>query len=301
MTRLTTALTVLIVGLVAGCASTPPISVSNTQANGQVKSMNSASGFTISKDGTQIAYEAHGDGPLTLILIHGWACDRTYWDAQIEPLSADFRVITLDLAGHGESGDSRDDWSMAAFGEDVAAVAAALDATDVVLVGHSMGGPVMLEAAQRMGNRVRALVGVDTLKDPDAAITADQADELWAAFEANFSASVEGYVRSAFFLPTSDPSIVERISKDMAAAPAANAVSAGKGLSVYDRRRALHALQHLPLTLINAPVPPTLSANYTSVHENMTLIVMDQAGHFPMQEVPELFNRILKNTALKTP
>ncbi|MFK7888780.1 MAG: alpha/beta fold hydrolase [Gammaproteobacteria bacterium] len=258
-------------------------------------------GTVASADGTQIVYETHGRGPFTLLLIHGWTCDRSYWRKQIEPLSADFQVITVDLAGHGESSAARTQWTMAAFGEDVAAVANKLDARNVVIVGHSMGGPVMLEAARRMPQRVRALVGVDTLKNPDEAITPEQADELWGAFAGNFSAAVEGFVRRQFFLPQSDPAIVNQIATDMAAAPPALSIAAGKNLSVYDRRAALEAVAHLPLTLINAPIPPTQPDKYHSVHDNMTLIVMDQAGHFPMQEVPNLFNKILKNTVLKTP
>lgn len=287
--------------LVIGCSSQAPQGVSGSTSNTKIASMTNISGVALSKDGTKIAYESRGAGPLTLMLIHGWSCDRTYWDAQVGPLSSYFQIITLDLAGHGESGSARTDWTMAAFGEDVAAVAHALDANDVVLVGHSMGGPVMLEAALRMGDRVRALVGVDTLKDPAAVLTPQQADDLWSAFETNFSASVEEFVRSQFFLPTSDPVIVDRIASDMAAAPVATAISAGKGLSVHDWRDVLRQLQHLPLTLINAPLPPTLTENYKDAHDNMTLIVMDQTGHFPMQEVPELFNQLLKNTALKAP
>ena len=97
----------------------------------------------ISYDGTQVAYEVFGVGPQTLVFVHGWSCDRSYWNAQIEPLSRNYQVVTLDLAGHGESGLSRNSWTIAGFGSDVAAVVTDLDTDCVVLIGHSMGGDVI--------------------------------------------------------------------------------------------------------------------------------------------------------------
>jgi DNA-binding transcriptional LysR family regulator len=54
-----------------------------------------------SADGVPIAYEVHGQGSPALVLVHGWSCDRSYWQGQVEPLSRHYQVITLDLAGHG--------------------------------------------------------------------------------------------------------------------------------------------------------------------------------------------------------
>jgi len=98
-----------------------------------------------------------------VVLIHGWSCDSSYWEAQLPSLRSRYRVVTLDLAGHGGSSADRKDWSMRAFGEDVRRVVEAVDAhSPLVLVGHSMGGPVAVEAARQLGSRVRAVIGVDT-------------------------------------------------------------------------------------------------------------------------------------------
>ena len=91
------------------------------------------------------------------MLVHGWSCDRTYWNAQLESLSRDFTVVTVDLAGHGESGCGREASSIAAFGSDVALVVTLNGLEDVVLVGHSMGGDIILEAAGRLSPRVGGL------------------------------------------------------------------------------------------------------------------------------------------------
>jgi len=99
----------------------------------------------------------------TVILVHGWSCDSTYWSEQLPALRRHFDVITIDLAGHGKTPATRADFSMASFGRDVAEVVAQLPASQpIVLVGHSMGGPVAVEAALLLGERVRGVIGVDT-------------------------------------------------------------------------------------------------------------------------------------------
>ena len=93
-----------------------------------------------SADGTAIVYESFGSGEPALVLVHGWTNNRTFWRPHVEALARSHRVVTLDLAGFGDSGASRSDWTMELFGEDVAAVVRALPESDIVAVGFSMGG-----------------------------------------------------------------------------------------------------------------------------------------------------------------
>ncbi len=95
---------------------------------------------TPSKDGTSISYEIYGKGEPALLFVHGWSCDARYWHAQLSHFSRNHRVITLDLAGHGHSGTTRSKYTMLAFGEDVRAVAKATGSSNLILIGHSMGG-----------------------------------------------------------------------------------------------------------------------------------------------------------------
>ena len=116
-----------------------------------------------SKDGTLISHEIFGSGEPTLVFVHGWSCDGRYWRAQIPVFSKKYRVVVLDLAGHGQSGMSREKYTMASFGEDVRAVTESMGSQQVILIGHSMGGSVIAEAARLMPHRVIGLIGVDTL------------------------------------------------------------------------------------------------------------------------------------------
>ena len=124
-------------------------------------------GVATAPDGVSIAYTVSGEGSPALVFVHGWMCDQTYWTAQAASFSTTHTVVTIDLAGHGESGMEREGWPLIAFGADVEAVVEGLDLDRVILIGHSMGGPVVLEAARLMLERVIGVVGVDTLQDAD--------------------------------------------------------------------------------------------------------------------------------------
>lgn len=79
-------------------------------------------GVLIAPDDIPIRYLTYGVGSPTLVFVHGISCDQSYWKKQVIPFSRDFRVVTVDLAGHGESGMGRKEWSMEAYGGDVSAV-----------------------------------------------------------------------------------------------------------------------------------------------------------------------------------
>ncbi len=74
-------------------------------------SVAAASGSTVgtvpSADGVPIRYEVAGQGSPAVVFVHCWTCDRHFWDHAAARLARDHRVVTLDLAGHGDSGRER--------------------------------------------------------------------------------------------------------------------------------------------------------------------------------------------------
>lgn len=92
-------------------------------------------------DETTIRYSITGPSEgSTLVLIHGWGCERRYFDDLVAQLPADLRVVAVDLAEHGDSRSSRTVWTMEEFARDVDAVLSAESITRCVVVGHSLGG-----------------------------------------------------------------------------------------------------------------------------------------------------------------
>ena len=97
-----------------------------------------------SVDGIPIHSTVHGKGPKTIVFVHGWTCDETSWDAQVPAFEKEYRVITLDLPGHGKSGSPKTGaLTMDMFAKAIEAVRVEAGAGKIVLVGHSMGTPVI--------------------------------------------------------------------------------------------------------------------------------------------------------------
>jgi len=253
-----------------------------------------ARGWVASADDVRIRYHEAGSGPVTLVFVHGWLCDSRYWRLQVPAFEQRYRVIAVDLAGHGESGFGRESWSIEAFAQDVAAVVRAADARPVVLVGHSLGGPVAIEAARLLGDRVAGVVAVDTLRedyfDPPPQ---SQRDRLLSSFAADFATTTREFVTSTMFVPASDPALRESITEDMVQGPPIVGLGALRGLLAY---RPTAGLSHLevPLVLINAATRQTDVARIAAVTPRFRFESIAGVGHFLMLEAPAEFNAALE-------
>jgi pimeloyl-ACP methyl ester carboxylesterase len=197
---------------------------------------------TRSRDGVSIHYEIHSTGDPTAVLVHGWGFDRRIWDAAIPRLARTRRVAALDLAGHGQSGRERRRPTVASFAEDVCAVVEAVGAPSVVLVGHSMGGDVIVEAARSLTRRVVGLVLVDTLLDVEAARPEGQLAAFFAALEADFPSAIAAFFREWMFTPATDPALRESIVARAQAMDPEIGVAALRSAFTYDPREPLRAL-----------------------------------------------------------
>ena len=245
-----------------------------------------------SPDGISIHYEVDGEGSPTLVLVHGWSCDRTYWRGQMVPLGRRHRVVAIDLAGHGELGTGRGSWTMPAFGADVAAVVDRLSLDDVVLVGHSMGGDVIVEAALLLGERVRGLVWVDTYPSLGVPGSSEPVAAFVARFRPDFAGQVRAFIGTTF-PATSDPALAEWVISDMASAPPDIALDALEH-SFGNEGPVIAALPRIspPLVQISPDYEP-IDVQLLERHGVRTVVLTD-AGHFSMLEDPEQFNRVAR-------
>jgi pimeloyl-ACP methyl ester carboxylesterase len=246
----------------------------------------------LSIDGVPIRYDVAGSGEPTLVLVHGWAFDRHLWDEQAPRLAARHRVVTLDLAGHGESGRQRAQWTLAAFGEDVKAVVSAVAATQVVLVGHSMGGPVVLEAARRMPERVRGLVLVDILLDVEERTPAEEVDSFARQLEADYETTVTQMCEGYLFVPGTPAAVRERVLAHAKAIPADLSSALLRESWSYDPLPALREI-HVPVRAVNADKFPTsLEANRRHM-PGYDAVIVEGTAHYLMLEDPARFGRAL--------
>ncbi len=243
-------------------------------------------------DGVTIHFDQRGQGETTVVLIHGWGCDSSYWQHQRDWLAERYRVVSVDLAGHGKSSANRSDWSMTAFAGDVAAVVSLLDLDNIVLVGHSMGGPVALEAARLLEDRVIGVVGADTLWNVGAEVSAELRQGYMDKMQQDFSGLVVGIVEN-MFLEDANPAIRDFVIKDMASTPSAVGIPSLVALNDYDDEGGLEQLP-VPLVLINSDYRPNNIAAVAQRVEGFQFVEMTGVGHFVMLEDPDTFNEHLE-------
>jgi pimeloyl-ACP methyl ester carboxylesterase len=248
-----------------------------------------------SADGVPIRYHAEGGGEPALVFIHDWSCDRGEWAEQVTRFSADRQVIALDLAGHGESGRERQDWTIESLGEDVRAVVLALDIGRVVLIGHGMGGEVALAAAGRMPDRVVAVVGIDAFQDVEHRPDAAQIEIQVGRWEKDFAGTAKLLVDGQ--LPKdSEPALRDRLREQLAAAPPAIALPLLRASLDFDLAAACGRV-HVPIRAIDTTLPSDVAAGHRHAADfaSADLAAM-QLGHFPMLTASELFDRKLAET-----
>ncbi|GAB4241979.1 MAG: alpha/beta hydrolase [Ekhidna sp.] len=247
----------------------------------------------------EIAYNSYGEGDMTVLLVHGWCINQTYWDQLVNALKSSYRVVTLDLPGFGKSGMNRETWTIEAYGKDVIAVIDQLGLSNVVLVGHSMGGNVVLESAVRH-DQVIAVIGVDTFKDVGSELD-DEVQQQVAAFmqmlEENFSEIAPAYAEGSLFHVSTDSTVKQRVMQDFASSNPESSIGSLKALLDYGtKEQELLSQLRQPLYLINSNASPTGREVLDSLGVNFQVIDIDSTGHYPMIEKPEIFNQLMQQT-----
>lgn len=245
-------------------------------------------------DGVHIEYRIYGKGEPAVVLVHGWACNENYWNAQIAPLkAAHYSVVLVDLAGHGASGRNRSDWSMANYGEDVASVVRQLPNRQVVLVGHSMGGLVALEATRRIGDRVIGIIAVDALKSiGEPPMPPRQIETRVAAFRRDFIGETRQFVTASLFPKGANAQFVNKVAYDMSLASPAVAVASMQALLSTDLAPIVADI-HVPVLAINSDLEPTDTARIRKSLPDFSAEVIPHTSHFLMMDDAARFNPVL--------
>lgn len=250
-----------------------------------------------------------------LMLVHGWCCDRTAMTALRERLEQRHRVLTLDLRGHGQSQEFDEDGSVGAgarradtvppepgtvattidaFSGDVLAVCAAEGLRSPVMIGHSMGGLVALDALSRADSPRREAPGRPwepvgaVLLDP-APIAREKAKAFWAEQVGPVSRDHTGDLRREFarslLLPT-DRADYRSVVEVMASVHPEVAAGGANAMATFDGAAVLGQLSH-PVLVIHAASAERGLEQLVPDRRLLTLGRTVGAGHFLHAEVPD--------------
>jgi len=159
-------------------------------------------------DPTNINFQSTGSKEPTLIFVHGFACSLSDWDGQVKALSPTYRCVALDLPGHGKSA-MPDEPTIEALAKAVNVVKDRVAGNKAILIGHSMGCRVILEAYLQSRANVAGLVFVD-----GSILGGDPETGVAKARDAIAKVGMDAFSRRLFndmFLPGSDEEIKQRI------------------------------------------------------------------------------------------
>ena len=238
-----------------------------------------------------LAYDESGAGTPTLLFLHGWCGDRSFFAPQFEHFSQTRRVVTVDLPGHGKSAVP-EEYSIQAFAGRVAELAADLRLGRSVVFGHSIGAMVALE----LSRVAPELVGAVALIDPPPLNK-----EVWKGFAPELINSFSGPGGPAgrrqfveqMFLPTDDATRRARIIEIMTAVPNDIAIPSVEAIAGFDAMAVLRKCE-VPVLTISSAVPTNDAASLLAANSTMTLGQTVGAGHFLQLEVPEQVNPMIE-------
>lgn len=274
--------------LVAACGSEPqPI-----ESTPQSSALTTGEHVWTTADGNRIPYEVSGEGDVNVLLVHCWMCDRSFWSSQIPELSKSYRTIALDLPGHGQATAKRATWSVAAYGADVAGLIDALDLSRVVLVGHSMGGPVSLRAAALAPGRVIGIVAVDTLHDAEFDFSGDEVETIMKAFESDYVSTCEQFVAQMF--PEQGVEEIQAHVKEAGCAAERSEIGVAlmRDFGTIDMA-GWFSEANVRIRAVNASGPNPTRTENNRKYADYDAVLMEGVGHYLHMTRPREFNPLL--------
>jgi sigma-B regulation protein RsbQ len=241
-------------------------------------------------DTLRLHWSRTGQGPKTVIFVHGWTCDETIWRAQARELAQDYQVITMDLPGHGRSqGPVDGKFSIDLFARAVESVRLETRAERVALVGHSLGTQMVLRYARLYPGHTAALVLVEGVISQPRMLTLASRQLTRPGGKQAF----EMIIRSTLFSSATTPALRTHILSMMLGAPDATVIGV------------VHAMQDPAAwsdDVVNLPVLGIYQEKSRFAQREvmktrfpaLEYVEMPDAGHFLMMEKPREFNRRLQ-------
>ena len=243
---------------------------------------------TATLDGRLIHYTTYGKGSKTVVLLHGWTCDESFWKKQTGALSKKYRVITIDLPGHGQSAPPSV-YSQDNFAHAVDAVLRSARVKSAVLIGHSLGAITARQYARIYLDRARAIVMIDPpiFKAPIS--------EGLRQFAAGFAGPAGPKARAEFvksmFAESTPADIRQSILAKMAMPSEAVAVGAMNSMledKIWDTQP-----MSLPVMMIVEGGSNTTKEPMRQLFPSLRFEKIAGAGHFLMLEKPNEINQLL--------
>jgi pimeloyl-ACP methyl ester carboxylesterase len=253
----------------------------------------------VSSDGVKISFNKQGKGKPAIIFVHGWTNNKTIWDAQVSHFSEKYKAIAVDLAGHGVSGNTRDSWTISAFSDDVIAVMNKLKLKEVILVGFSLGGPIVIETATKVPDFVKGVVLVDNLQNIEMKYPPEMINGMKAfLMDVVKNPTMEKLVGGGFFKRNVEESYNRIVSTVLDGASQVGWEAMLNEYFKYLNEDCIDALKMVkaPIVAINSDSEPTFSEDFRKYIPSFNAKIMKDVGHVVFWDDPDEFNRLLEES-----
>ena len=265
----------------------------------------------------RLYYEKHGSGTPTLLFVHGGFCDHRDWRFQVDDLRDDFTVVTIDQRCQGASTAPYESCSVGQFAMDVHEVIDALKLGPTIVVGHSLGARVTIQAAADRPDHLLGAVFVDGSR-----LTRGDSDEAVKKVEdARFGDNPADYLAYRFramFFENADPQIRNHVIATAASTPRAAIEAIARATAHWDALGLEPALRKIPSTLPALAIqstyqddkteryplkPGTTTTPWLDLLRNhlpqLEIVITPGVGHFNMLESPEAVSAAIREFALR--
>jgi pimeloyl-ACP methyl ester carboxylesterase len=244
-------------------------------------------------DEHRVHYQTLGDGPLAVVLIHGWTCSLETWRGQVPALEGKVRTVLIDLPGHGKSDKPGIDYTMDLFARAVVAVLDDAKVERAVLVGHSMGTPVARQVWRLAPKRVLGIVAMDGSLRRFQMKPEDEKKFIGQFEGPGFAEAVVRFI-DGMFPPGSDRKLRDEVLAIVRGTPQHVAVSAMKGMlapSIWKEDPI-----EVPVLALMAKSPSWNDVYWAQAKKTAPRLesrTFEGVGHFLMMEKPEPVNEAL--------
>lgn len=244
----------------------------------------------LNKDGVALAYEDTNTDLPAMILVHGCGYDHRSLAPQVESFRSSHRVIAVDLRGHGQSDAPRQDYTMTTFADDLVWLCDKLGLERPVMVGHSMGGNVILEMAARYPEVLSSLVMIDSVVFPPQV--------MLDALQSQFAEGLQGphylaayqQALSAMCLPTDKRS--SQLISSLQVPQHVLTSALPNHTTNYDATTAASACR-MPIAYILSIMPLLDLPRFQSLTPQLVIARTLGSGHFSPIEVPDQINSMI--------
>jgi 3-oxoadipate enol-lactonase len=249
----------------------------------------------ITANGVRLHYEVRGEGP-TVLLLHPVGLDLTCWEAQTEFLRTEYRVVALDLRGHGRSEVAPPPYSLSTFAADSHELLLSLNATPAHVMGLSLGGMVAQVLALDYPTDVLSLILADTVCN----LTPDGRAAMVARGEAAERGGMESVVQATldrWFTPGFIGSeVVARCRRRLLADSVTTWDAAWRAISEVNTESRLHEIRVPALVMtgeLDVSSPVERGRAIADAIPGARFLIVPGAPHIAPMELPDLFNPLV--------